>query len=261
MGDVLELDGVSVRRGGRNIVDHVSWSVNEGERWVVLGPNGAGKTTIMQLISARLHPTSGKVYILGEQIGRTDLTEIRPLVGYASSALDARIPASEKVIDAVLTGAYGTTSRWREEFDDDDVHRATALLSTLGIGSLTERVYGTLSSGERKRVGIARALMPNPEILVLDEPASGLDLAGREELLASLTALADEVYAPVIVLVTHHVEEIPPGFTHALLLRDGVVSASGEIQDVMTADALSKAFGLGLEVTLDEGRYTARAAR
>ncbi|MCK6212183.1 ABC transporter ATP-binding protein [Georgenia sp. EYE_87] len=260
MGDVLELNDVSVRRGNRMILDGVDWSVNEGERWVVLGPNGAGKTTVIQLVAGRLHPTTGTVTIIGEEVGRTDLAELRPLVGLASAALDQRLPSGERAIDVVVTASYGITGRWREEYDELDLDRAQTLLDVFGVGHLAERTYGTLSSGERKRVQIARALMPDPEVLLLDEPAAGLDLGGREELLAALSELAGDGRSPVMVLVTHHVEEIPSGFTHALLLRDGVVEAAGPIEDVLTPQHLSAAFGLELEVERHRDRYSARAA-
>ncbi|MFH5822681.1 ABC transporter ATP-binding protein [Georgenia sp. AZ-5] len=261
MGDVLELDAVSVRRGTKTILDSVSWSVDEGQRWVVLGPNGAGKTTVIQLVAGRLHPTSGTVTIIGEQLGKVDVSELRPLVGLASAALDQRLPAGETVIDVVLTASYGITGRWRERYEELDVDRAQALLEVFGVGHLAHRTYGTLSSGERKRVQVARALMPDPEVLLLDEPAAGLDLGGREELMQALAELAGDRRSPVIVLVTHHVEEIPPGFTHALLLREGTVEAAGPIDDVITPQHLSRAFGLELEVERHRDRFSARAAR
>ncbi|MFC7406906.1 ABC transporter ATP-binding protein [Georgenia alba] len=260
MGDVLELNDVSVRRGDKLLLDHVSWSVDEGDRWVVLGPNGAGKTTVIQLVAGRLHPTSGTVSIIGEQVGRTDLSELRPLVGLSSAALDQRLPLGERVADVVVTASYGITGRWREEYEELDLERARSLLDVFGVGHLAGRTYGTLSSGERKRVQIARALMPDPEVLLLDEPAAGLDLGGREELMSALSELAADGRSPVIVLVTHHVEEIPSGFTHALLLRDGGVVTAGPIADVMTPQHLSQAFGLELEVERHRDRYSARAA-
>ncbi|WP_454777922.1 ABC transporter ATP-binding protein [Georgenia muralis] len=261
MGDVLELNDVSVRRGAKLILDRVSWSVDEGERWVVLGPNGAGKTTVIQLVAGRLHPTSGTVDIIGERLGQVDVAELRPLVGLASAALDQRLPAGERVLDVVLTASYGVTGRWREQYEDVDTVRAAALLDAFGVGDLAERTYGTLSSGERKRVQIARALMPDPEVLLLDEPAAGLDLGGREELMGALAELAGDRRSPVLVLVTHHVEEIPPGFTHALLLREGTVEAAGPLEEVLTPQHLSRAFGLELEVERHRDRYSARASR
>lgn len=260
MGDVLEFDDVFVRRGGTTILDHVDWSVDEGERWVILGPNGAGKTTVVQLAAGRMHPTSGTVRVVGEQLGRTDLADLRTLVGLTSAALADRLPAGERALDVVLTASYGQTGRWREEYDSLDIERAEALLRAFGVAHLAQRTYGTLSSGERQRVQVARALMPDPELLLLDEPAAGLDLGGREELMAALSELAGDARSPVSVMVTHHVEEIPPGFTHGLILRDGEVVTAGELGDVLTPQHLSNAFGLELEVERHRGRYTARAA-
>ncbi|MCF2706184.1 ABC transporter ATP-binding protein [Arcanobacterium haemolyticum] len=259
MGDVVEFRDVTVTRSGHNILDSLDWSVNDGERWVILGPNGAGKTTTIQLAAGRIHPTQGSVSIIGERLGRVDINELRPLVGVASSATDALIPDDERVLNVVLTAAYGHTARWREAYDEVDVERARELLSQMGVGDLAERQFRTISSGEKKRVGIARALMPNPEVLILDEPTSGLDLGGREALLGTLTTLAFSPAAPVIVLVTHHVEEIPAGFTHALLLREGKMFAAGPIDDVMTSSTLSGLFGLPLEVTKSNGRFVAQA--
>ncbi|QOR46740.1 ABC transporter ATP-binding protein [Trueperella pecoris] len=259
MGDVLEVNDVIVRRGGRRIIDGIDWSVNEGERWVVLGPNGAGKTTLVRLVSGRMHPTSGKVTIIGEELGHTDVSELYPLVGLSSSALDQRINDAETVLNVVRSAAYGVLGTWKESYEDQDDARALELLAVLGVAELAERTWGTLSSGERKRVGIARALMPDPEVLILDEPASGLDLGGREHLLASLSALAGGIYAPVMVLVTHHVEDIPEGFTHGLLLKDGKVAASGPLEEVMTSQTLSEVFDVEVEVKAEGGRFSAKA--
>jgi len=260
MTSVLDLVNVSVRRGTKNIVDNLNWQVKEGERWIVLGRNGAGKTTLMQLASARMHPTSGTVTILGDQMGKVDVFELRPRVGLASAALAERIPGDERVEDVVLTAAYGITGRWREEYDDFDRERAHDLMTAFGVADFGERYYGTLSEGERKRVQIARALMTDPELLLLDEPAAGLDLGGREELVAALSELAQYEAAPVLVLVTHHVEEIPPGFTHLLLLKDGTEYAAGPIEEILTDENLSGAFGVPLTVTRNGDRFAARAA-
>ncbi|WP_019147956.1 ABC transporter ATP-binding protein [Timonella senegalensis] len=258
---VLDLENVSVRRGTKNIVDNLNWQVKEGERWIVLGRNGAGKTTLMQLSSTRMHPTSGTVKILGEQMGKVDIFEVRPRIGLASAALAERIPGDELVLDVVLTAAYGITGRWREEYDDFDRERATDLMAAFGVDGFQDRHYGTLSEGERKRVQIARALMTDPELLLLDEPAAGLDLGGREELLAALSELAAYEAAPVLVLVTHHVEEIPPGFTHLLLLKDGSEYAAGPIDEVLTDENLTGAFDVPLTVTKTGDRYSARASQ
>lgn len=256
---VVSLDGVTVRRAGAALLHDVDWQVELDERWVVLGPNGAGKTTLLNLAGGRLHPTAGLAHVLGEQLGRTDLTELRTRVGLSTAALAERIPTEERVVDVVVTASWSVVGRWREEYDSGDEARARALLGQLGVGNLADRRYGTLSEGERKRVQIARALMTDPELLLLDEPAAGLDLGGREELLARLAELASDPDAPALVLVTHHVEEIPPGFTHALLLRAGDVVAQGLLADVLTGDNLSETFGLSLVLERHGDRYTARA--
>ncbi|MDO8149540.1 ABC transporter ATP-binding protein [Isoptericola sp. b515] len=261
MSAVLDLQGVTVRRGTSTIVDSIDWSVSEGERWIVLGPNGAGKTTLLQILAARSHPTSGTVTLLGEQLGATDVFELRPRIGFSSASLADKIPSGETVRDVVLTAAYGVTGRWREEYEELDEEQARALLAAFDVDDLVDRRYGTLSEGERKRVQIARALMTDPEVLLLDEPAAGLDLAGREELVGALAELAGDPASPVLVLVTHHVEEIPPGFTHLLLMGDGTVEAAGPIEEVLTSENLSKAFGMDLLVAHGGGRWLARAAR
>ncbi|QAY62431.1 ABC transporter ATP-binding protein [Xylanimonas allomyrinae] len=261
MSWVLDLQGVTVRRGTTTILDELDWQVEEGERWIVLGPNGAGKTTLMQIASARMHPTSGTATLLGETLGRVDVFELRPRIGLASAALAEQIPGGELVRDVVITAAYGVTGRWREQYEELDARRATQLLVAFGVDALADRTYGTLSEGERKRVQIARALMTDPELLILDEPGAGLDLGGREELVGALSELASDPRSPVLLLVTHHVEEIPPGFTHMLLLgAHGRVQASGPLAEVLTAENLSAAFGLDLIVAHGGGRWLARAA-
>ncbi|MFI2363816.1 ABC transporter ATP-binding protein [Promicromonospora sp. NPDC019610] len=261
MSSVLHLAGVTVRRGTSTILDSVDWQVNEGERWIVLGPNGAGKTTLLQIVAARLHPTSGTAKILDATLGRVDVFELRPRIGISSAALAERLPTAETVRDVVLTAAYGVTGRWRESYDELDEQRAKDLLSAFDVDHLAERTYGTLSEGERKRVQIARALMTDPELLLLDEPGAGLDLGGREELVATLAGLASDPASPVLVHVTHHVEEIAPGFTHLLLMKKAGIQAAGPIEEVLTADNLSAAFGLPLVVAHGGGRWLARAAR
>jgi iron complex transport system ATP-binding protein len=259
MSDVLELASVSVVRGTSTLLDDVTWDVAEGERWVVLGPNGAGKTTLLQLASGRMHPTTGIVGILGEVLGAVDVFELRPRIGLASAALAERLPAAENVHDIVVTASYGVVGRWRERYDDLDHERAERLLGALGMNGFTGRTYGTLSEGERKRVQIARALMTDPELMLLDEPAAGLDLGGREDLVRRLAELAADPSAPSLILVTHHVEEIPPGFTHVLLLRQGRVVASGPLGTTLTAESLSETFGLPLVLERHDERWSARA--
>jgi iron complex transport system ATP-binding protein len=259
MSDVLELAGVTVVRGSNTLLDDVSWQVSEGERWVVLGPNGAGKTTLLQLAAARMHPTRGVAAVLGELLGTVDVFELRPRIGLASAALSERLPAGERVGDVVVTASYGVTGRWRERYDELDHDRARSLLETLGVAHLADRTFGTLSEGERKRVQIARALMTDPELMLLDEPAAGLDLAGREDLVRRLGQIAEDIYAPALVLVTHHVEEIPPHFTDVLLLRQGRVVAQGPLELTLTEENLSATFGLPLVLERHGQRWTARA--
>jgi iron complex transport system ATP-binding protein len=259
MSDVLELASVSVVRGSSTLLDDITWDVAEGERWVVLGPNGAGKTTLLQLASGRMHPTTGIVGILGEVLGAVDVFELRPRIGLASAALAERLPAAESVHDIVVTASYGVVGRWRERYDDLDHERAELLLDAMGMSGFAGRTYGTLSEGERKRVQIARALMTDPELMLLDEPAAGLDLGGREDLVRRLAELASDPHAPSLILVTHHVEEIPPGFTHVLLLRQGRVVASGPLGTTLTAESLSETFALPLLLERHDERWSARA--
>ncbi|MDT4912197.1 MAG: iron complex transport system ATP-binding protein [Pseudonocardiales bacterium] len=257
---VLQFVDVTVRRGGKTLLDRINWTVEEDERWAVLGPNGAGKTTLLQIAAANMHPSAGEAYIFGERLGRVDVFELRPRIGLASASLAERIPAGERVSDVVVSAGYSVLGRWREAYGRLDVRRAVLLLDRLGVGGFAERIYGTLSQGEKARVQIARALMTDPELLLLDEPAAGMDLGGREDLLRRLTRFADDPDAPASVLVTHHVEELPPGVTHVLLLREGAVVASGLARDVLTAEHLSSTFGLELAVERGGGRWFARAA-
>jgi iron complex transport system ATP-binding protein len=258
MTGVVELAEVSVVRSGQRLLDKVSWVVEEDERWVVLGPNGAGKTTLLQVVGAQLHPTSGVARILDEVLGATDVFDLRPRIGLTSAAVADRIPRGETVRDVVLSAAYAVLGRWRERYDDLDHDRATALLQELGIARLSERTFGTLSEGERKRVQIARALMSDPELLLLDEPAAGLDLGGREDLVDTLSVLAYEATSPATVLVSHHVEEIPAGFTHVMLLRGGAVVARGPLESTLTEASLSATFAMPLELKESDGRWHAR---
>jgi iron complex transport system ATP-binding protein len=258
MDAVLELADVSIRRGQAALLQGIDWTVEEDERWVVLGPNGAGKTTLLQVASAQMHPTTGVAGILGEVLGTVDVFELRPRIGLTSAAIAERIPRHERVHDVVVSASYGVIGRWRERYDDLDHERAARLLTEVGAQHLAERTFGTLSEGERKRVQIARALMTDPELLLLDEPAAGLDLGGREDLVDRLATLAMDPDAPAIVLVTHHVEEIPPGFTHALMLRDGRAVAAGLIDDVLTEENLSKTFDQDLVLERSGARFFAR---
>jgi iron complex transport system ATP-binding protein len=256
---VVAMDRVDLIRSGNYLLRGVSWQVELDERWVILGPNGAGKTTLLNLAAARLHPTRGTVRVLGERLGRVDMNELRTRIGLATSGLAERIPGDETVHNAVLTASWAVVGRFREGYEAIDEIRARGLLDQLGMAALADRLFGTLSEGERKRTMIARALMTDPEILLLDEPAAGLDLGGREDLVARLAELAQDPDAPALVLVTHHVEEIPPGFTHALLIREGTIVAQGLLGATVTSENLSKTFGMPLQVTYSAGRFAARA--
>jgi iron complex transport system ATP-binding protein len=256
---VLHLFHVTVRRGAAVLLDRIDFEVNADERWVVLGPNGAGKSTLMAIAAASLHPTSGRAHVLGARLGAVNLADIRPRIGISTAGLAARVPPAEKVRDVVVSAGYGVLGRWRESYDEIDFARADELLEVMGMATLAERRFGVLSEGERKRVLAARALMTDPELLLLDEPAAGLDLGGREDLLARLSHLALDATAPATILVTHHVEEIPVAFSHLLLLRAGSVVAQGPIEDTLTEESLSETFGMRLHLQARRHRYFASA--
>jgi iron complex transport system ATP-binding protein len=258
MSYVLEFADVTLVRSGNHLLDGLTWNVADDERWVILGPNGAGKTTLLQIAATNMHPTSGKVSVLGEQLGAVDIFELRPRIGLTSAALADRIRRDEWVLDVVRTAAYGVLGRWREAYEDMDDSRALELLYRLGISHLAGRTFGTLSEGERKRTQIARAMMSDPELLLLDEPTAGLDLGGRESLVSTLGQIAADPASPATVLVTHHVEEIPRSFTHVLLLRGGTTVAAGLVEETLTAENLSACFGLSLQVSYHDGRWNAR---
>ncbi len=260
MAKVLEFDDVTLTRDGTAILDSVHWQVDDSDRWVVLGPNGAGKTTLLQLAASLLHPSSGTVTVLDERIGSSDLAELRPRIGFASTAMARRIPADERVLDVVMTAAHSVAGRWNETYEEVDERRAHRVLREWRLDRFAERRFGSLSDGEQKRVQIARSIMTDPELLLLDEPAASLDLGAREELLQLLGAYASSDESPAMIMVTHHVEEIPTGFSHALLLADGEVSAAGPLDDVVTDEHLSAAFGLALSVHREGDRFSARAA-
>ena len=253
------MSGVTVVREGATLLAGVDWVVNEGERWALLGPNGAGKTTLLAVASASLLPTHGSVELLGETFGQADLGELRTRVGLSSASLSDRVPPHERAVDVVVTAAYGVIGRWTSGYDERDVARAAELLGRVGLRAFADRRYGSLSEGERKRVLLARALMTDPELLLLDEPAAGLDLGAREALLRLLSRLTLPGPSPM-VLVTHHVEEIPVGTTHALLLSRGRVVAAGPIADVLTGPLLTQAFGIPLQAASVDGRWMARFA-
>ena len=260
MASVLQFSDVTVVRDGNPILKSANWTVDAADRWVILGPNGAGKTTLLQLAAAQMHPSSGRVQILDDRLGRADVFELRPRIGFASSALARKVPRDERVIDVVLTAAYSVTGRWNESYEEVDIKRAQRVLGEWKLSHLEDRRFGDLSDGEQKRVQIARSVMTDPELLLLDEPAASLDLGAREELVGLLGGFASADSSPAIVMVTHHVEEIPPGFSHAMLLAHGEITAAGAIDEVITSENLSDAFGLPLVVTNENRRFTARAA-
>jgi iron complex transport system ATP-binding protein len=257
---LASLAEVGVQRDGRWLLKDVNWTIEASQRWVILGPNGAGKTTLLTLLASLMHPTSGELIVLGEKVGATDVFELRPRVGFASSEMAKRIPRSESVLDAVLTAAHAVTGRWREDYDDIDLRRAKRVLAEWEIEGLATRTVGTLSDGELKRVQIARAVMTDPELLLLDEPAGSLDLAGREDMIGLLDRFAAWSQAPAMVMVTHHVEEIPHSFTHALLLKEGTVLAQGPLETTVTAQHLSELFERSLELERHGGRLSARSS-
>ena len=259
MHTLLAVRDVSVIRSGVPILKDISWEVLLGERWVVIGPNGAGKTTLLSLLSSYLFPSKGDVFVLGSQLGKIDTSELKTRVGMTSASLLNLIPADETVEDLVASSAYAVFGRWIEEYDIWDESRVGALLSALGVKELRHRVFGTLSEGERKRVMIARALMPDPELLLMDEPAAGLDVGGREDLLKRISQLSEDPLAPASIMVTHHLEEIPQGTTHILALKAGSVFASGPIQSVLTSEMISKLYEVSLTVASIEGRFFARS--
>ncbi|WP_375003687.1 ABC transporter ATP-binding protein [Aeromicrobium sp. CTD01-1L150] len=260
MAAVIELDSVTVLRPGKALLQNLTWTVDESERWVVLGANGAGKSTLMQIVGAQMYPTTGTATILGDRLGAVEVFDLRTRIGHSGTSIAERIPPGETVVDAIVSAAHAVTGRWREKYDAHDLERAHQIMGELGISTLTHRTFGTLSEGERKRTLIARALMTDPELLLLDEPGAGLDLGAREDLLMSLDVLSTAPGAPVLVMVSHHVEEIPEGFTHVLMLREGQVVAAGPIEETLTALTLGRTFGMRLELEQVGGRYTARRA-
>ena len=259
MVNVLRFTDVSYLREGRPILDGVNWSVEDSERWVILGPNGAGKTTLMKLATAADYPSLGSVDVLDKRLGRVDIFELRNRLGFVSSATARRIPANELVRDLVLTAAYSVEGRWNEHYDDIDVRQAERILAEWDLGDFADHTFGTLSDGERKRAMIARAVMTDPEVLLLDEPSASLDLGARERLLQMLSGFAQSPSSPAMVMVTHHVEEVPPGFTHVLMLRGGRIQAAGPISETLTAANLEATFGMPFDLSVTDGRYAAVA--
>lgn len=258
----LELDSIAFVRNGRRILDGVDLRVEHDERWLVLGANGSGKTTLLRIAAMYEHPSSGSVSVLGETLGRTDVRQLRRRVGYASAALAAQFRSELAARDIVMTAKHAALEPWWHRYDDADREQAAGCLHRMDVGDLADRSFGTLSSGEQQRVLLARTLMNDPGVVLLDEPSARLDLGGREQLVAALGELATQVGGPPFVLVTHHVDEVPEGVTHALLLRDGRAVAQGRIEDALTADTLSECFGMDLALERRaDGRLSAWARR
>ena len=258
----LELDRIVVERAGRRILDDVSLRVVTGEHWLVLGANGSGKTTLLRIAAMYDHPSSGTVRVLGEQLGRTDVRQLRRRVGYASAALTAQFRAEVTALDTVMTARYAALEPWWHRYTDDDRRQALGCLTRMGVDRFADRSLGSLSSGEQQRVFLARTLMNDPGVVLLDEPSARLDLGGREQLILALDDLAVTPGGPPIVLVTHHVDEVPDGITHALLLRDGTVVASGPIDEALTAETLSDCFEMPLALERrPDGRLSAWSVR
>ena len=256
---MLALEGVGVQIDGRPVLADVDWTVEADQRWVVLGPNGSGKTTLLRVASLYLYPTTGTVRVLGSVAGRVDVRRFRSRIGLASAARGQQLRPELSARDVVMTARHGALEPWWHTYDDADRAKAEALLDRFGVGDRADQAFGTFSSGERQRVQLARTLMTDPEVVFLDEPTAGLDLGGREDLLLRLSALAHEATTPPLVLVTHHADEIPEGFTHGLVLGPGRVLAQGPLEDVLTGPVLSEAFGLALSIEHRDGRWSARA--
>jgi iron complex transport system ATP-binding protein len=257
MSRALQCIDVTLVLDGARILDRVNWEVRPAERWVVLGANGAGKTSLLRVAALYQHPSSGSVEVLGQRLGRTDVRTLRERIAFSSPALAARLEPSMTALEVVMTARYAALAPWWHQYTDGDRDRALALLREWRCDALATHAFPTLSAGERQRVLLARTLMNEPGIVLLDEPTAGLDVGGREELVADLTAWARDPARPPIVLVTHHLEEVPPGFTHALVLKNGRVLATGPIAETVTSEILSDAFGLRLEVRENAGRYAA----
>jgi iron complex transport system ATP-binding protein len=260
MSRVIDFNNVSVLRDERPILSNIDWQVESNQRWVIIGPNGAGKTSLLRVAAAQIQPSSGSAKVLAEQLGSINVFDLRTRIGFASSALASHIPNSELVLDAVMTASYAITGRWNEKYEDVDERRARRVLAEWQLTSLADRAFGTLSDGERKRVQLARAVMTDPELLLLDEPVASLDMAAREQTVSILGEYATSPSAPAIVVVTHHIEEIPMGFTHALLMMNGQIFAAGEIHSTITSEKVSEAFGFDLNVEFVNSRFRATAA-
>ena len=253
------LRGVTVRRGATAVLAGVDWTVRAGERWVILGPNGAGKTTLLQVAGARLWPTSGSVEILGQLLGTIDVRRLRPRVALVSGSVIRQLRENVLAREVVVSGLHAALETWWDSYSEEDWGKADRLLTLGGVEGIGKRAFGVISEGERQQVLLARALMGDPELILLDEPFAGLDLGARERLLVRLAGLSTDAADVPIVLVTHHCEEIPPGFTHAALVRGGELVSAGPLPDVITSPLVSECFGLAVTVGCTDGRWWSRA--
>lgn len=255
---VVKIENVSLKRNNNTILNNLNLEIKENQHWVILGPNGAGKTSLVQMIAGRMFPSTGQVNILGEKLGTFPTENLHQTVGFASASMLDKFDQNSTVLEIVLTASYGQTAYWREEYDELDYERAQALLTIFGINNLKDRKFHSLSQGESQKVLLARALMNDPEILILDEPTSGLDIGTREDLIAGLEEIIGSSTAPNIIMVTHHVEQIPRGFTHLALMKNGEIVISGQIQQTLTGTNISSVFEHPVEIFELEGRYFAK---
>ncbi len=254
------MDEVHLRIGATQVLRGISLTVNATDRWVVLGANGAGKTSVLRVAALYQHPSRGTVEVLGQVLGRCDVRVLRERIAFSSPAIASALEPRMTSAEVVMTAKHAALAPWWHRYDDADRRRALSLLDRFGCGALADHTFPTLSAGERQRVLLARALMRDPDLILLDEPTAGLDIGGREQLLADLAGLAATTAAAPVVLVTHHLEEIPPGFTHALVLHRGETIASGPIAETLTDSVLTDCFGVALRVEHHDGRFTARLA-
>jgi len=252
---VVELLGVSVKYEEKTILGPLDLEISSSDRWVVLGPNGSGKTSLIKILSLYRYPTTGSVKVLGETWGATDVRQLRQRIGLASSSLRDQFRSDILGLDIVMTARHAALETWWHEYSEADRENAMDCLARIGAEALAARKFHTMSSGEQQRVQLARTLMGEPGLLLLDEPTAGLDLVGREQLVSSLASVASDPQTPATLLVTHHTDEIPPGFTHGLLLRGGKPLACGPINEVLTADSLSECFELRLQLENRDGRW------
>lgn len=258
---VLAVEGGAFVRSGQTILADIDWMVRPGERWAVLGPNGAGKSSLLRIASTYEALTRGTTTVLDQQIGHVDVRVLRQQIAVVSAFFQHAIPPRTRALDLVVMGRDAKLMRWKTEYRSEDEAVAQALLERFGCGELTEAAFETLSEGERQRVQLARAMMTAPDLLLLDEPTAGLDLVGREQLVSILGELAASEHPAGIVMVTHHPEEVPPGFTHAVLLRDGRTVVAGPLEETITSTTVSACFGAPLQVRRQDGRFTVRMVR